>query len=191
MLGAKAADARASRAEGNRRRIGVPSALACDAHRGLLDRRQGSGIVLTPACARGLRPEPTLLKRRRDRMTWRSIHDGPAQPPTAAAPRSRRPVECRRERPAPPMCYRHPAESLLVARIMRIPAEPVLFSSTFVCPYEISPQRPNIRSVARGDRIPERAAIEHGGHHAGEGGSVLVMEESHEKPGLPIAHHDT
>lgn len=67
----------------------------------------------------------------------------------------------------------------------------VVFSSAFICPQEIDPERPKVPSVASRDRSPELAAIEHGGHHAGEAGSVSVMEESHEESGLPIAHHDT
>jgi hypothetical protein len=64
------------------------------------------------------------------------------------------------------------------------------FSSVFICPQEISPERTEVPSVTRHDRYLERAAIEHGGHQAGEAGSVSVMEESHKQSGLPIAHHD-
>jgi hypothetical protein len=64
-------------------------------------------------------------------------------------------------------------------------------SSAFICPQEISPERPKIPSVARHDRCPELATVEHGGHRAGEAGSVPVVEEGDKKSGLPIAHHDT
>lgn len=65
------------------------------------------------------------------------------------------------------------------------------FGLAFICPQEISPERPKIPAVARHDRCRKLAAIEHGGHRAGEASSILVMEESYKKCGLPIAHHDT